>query len=93
MTMKLSPKEKQALKAKAHALKPIILIGAKGLTDNVLNEIEIALKAHELIKIKIAGQDKTERTALAVRICEHADAEHIQQIGNILVIYKENLDK
>jgi RNA-binding protein len=83
---------KKALKAKAHKLKPVVMIGAKGLTEQVLNEADIALDAHELIKIKVAGADKEEKVALAETLCRELDAEFIQKIGNIITIFREKKD-
>ena len=80
---------KQNLKARAHHLNPVIIIGAKGLTTAVLDETNIALEAHELIKIKINAIDKAERMSIATEICESLQAEFIQLIGSIVVIYRE----
>ena len=54
----LNPSERRALRAKAHALHPIVMIGSAGLTDAVLKEIDLALKSHELIKIRMLGDDR-----------------------------------
>lgn len=83
---------RQKLKAQAHHLKPVIQLGAKGLTEAVIEETKVALKAHELIKIKISGQEKDDRKEIAQEICEQIDADLVQLIGNIAVIYKENED-
>ena len=81
---------KQSLKAKAHHLKPIILLGAKGLTPAVVEETNIALKAHELIKIKINYAEKKEHSILAASLCEQLHAELIQLIGSTAIIYRKN---
>ncbi len=91
--MALSPKSRQALKAKAHALKPIILIGNKGLTPALHAELERALNDHELLKIKIACNDRDERKEMLEVICAHHEAELVQSIGNIGVLYRKNKDK
>lgn len=62
--MNLSTKQKQHLKGLAHGLKPVVLMGANGLTEAVLAEIEIALNHHELIKVKIASEDRETKTLL-----------------------------
>lgn len=90
--MPLTPKGRQVLKAKAHALKPIILIGSKGLTDAVKKEINIALDDHELIKIRIPVEDREEKKAIVAEICESASAELVQLIGKIAVVYRKNKD-
>ncbi|WP_133127586.1 ribosome assembly RNA-binding protein YhbY [Legionella nagasakiensis] len=81
---------KQLLKAKAHHLKPVILIGTKGLTPAVLDETNSALLAHELIKIKINGTEKSDRQMIAAEICKQLQANLVQLIGNIAIIYREN---
>lgn len=81
---------KQNLKAKAHHLKPVVLMGAKGLTDAIIAETDIALLAHELIKVKINGAEKEDRLMMANELCEKLNADLVQMIGNTLVIYRKN---
>ncbi|HAT2066898.1 TPA: ribosome assembly RNA-binding protein YhbY [Legionella pneumophila] len=81
---------KQSLKAKAHHLKPVVLLGAKGLTEAILAETNVALLAHELIKVKINGAEKEDRMQMAEEICEQLNAELVQMIGNTLVLYRKN---
>ena len=83
---------KQALKAKAHHLKPVILLGAKGLTEAVVAETLIALQAHELIKVKINGAEKEDRIIMAKDLCQQLNAELVQMIGNTVIVYKKNED-
>ncbi len=83
---------RQALRAQAHHLKPVILIGAKGLTQAVIDETSVALTAHELIKIKISGLEKTQREQLALDLCQQLGAELVQTIGHTLVIFRKNPD-
>lgn len=78
------------LRKQAHHLKPVILIGQKGLTDAVINEIELALVAHECIKIKIGGVEKPERQEMINQILTRVSAHLIDKIGHILVIYRKN---
>ncbi len=85
----LSSATSQILKAKAHTLKPVVLLGAKGLTPAVMQEIDIALEAHELIKVKLTKQDKEARLASTQRICQALHAEEVQSIGMILVLYRK----
>jgi RNA-binding protein len=84
---------RQVLKAKAHSLKPVVLLGSKGLTPAVLQEIDIALTAHELIKVKLAGQVREDRVEMKTQICSALKAECIQAIGMILVLYRKNPKK
>lgn len=87
--MTLSTKAKQALKAKAHPLKPVVMIGDKGLTDNVNKEIDRALTDHELIKVKVGAEDKDARRDLADAICKAQSAELVQLIGKIAVLFRK----
>lgn len=91
--MTLTSKQRQEFKAQAHSLNPVVMIGDKGLTENVLNEINIALEAHELIKIKIAGAEKTVREELAEHICQAQRCELVQMIGNIVIVYRKQTKK
>lgn len=83
----MDTESKRKLKAKAHTLKPVVMIGQAGLTDAVLTEIDIALNCHELIKIKIRAE-KDERSVIGKEICEKTGAALIQTIGQIAVIYR-----
>ena len=84
--------DKKILKAQAHTLKPVIMIGQAGLTSAVLSEIELALNHHELIKIKIRA-DREERKLISQKICSDTGAALIQSIGQIVVIYRLNPNK
>lgn len=80
---------KQDLKAQAHHLKPVVLLGSKGLTTAVIDETHCALDAHELIKVKINSLEKNERREQAHELCQAVQAELIQLIGNIAIIYRK----
>lgn len=82
--------DKKKLKAKAHSLKPVIMIGQSGLKEAVLSEIELALDNHELIKVKIQSDDRDLRNQIRTEICLKTEAEFIQSIGKIIVIYRKN---
>ena len=84
---------KQELKARAHHLKPVVLLGAKGLTPAVTEETNLALQIHELIKVKINGADKTARLEIAADLCQQLTAELVQLIGNTAILYRKNIDK
>jgi len=84
----LTSAERRALKAQAHHLHPVIMIGEAGLTPAVLNEIDIALKSHELIKIRVLGDDRERRGRLDREICAALGASPVQHIGKILVLYR-----
>jgi len=84
----VTPAERKALKARAHKLDPIVTIGGKGLTDAVLAEIDFALKAHELIKVRAGGMDRDDREQAMSAICARTGAEAVQHIGKILVLFR-----
>jgi len=86
----LSPKRRSELRSEAHKLNPTVIIGDKGLTDEVLSEIDRALKAHELIKVRAATDDRDARNVWMESICEKLEAHPVQQIGKVLVVYREN---
>ena len=86
--LSLSPAERSALRSQAHALKPVVLIGAEGLTDAVLKEIKVHLDAHQLIKIRVFGDERDERIAIYDEICDRLSAAPIQHIGKLLVLYR-----
>ena len=86
--MKLAPQEKKRFRTIAHSLSPVVTIAQKGLTESVSEEIERALTQHELIKIKIFAADRESRKALTLEICKAANAELIQSIGNVAVIFR-----
>ena len=90
MTPPLKPSKRSELRAQAHKLNPVVLIGDKGLTDEVLAEIDRALKAHELIKVRAATDDRDARNAWMESICAKLEAHPVQQIGKVLVVYREN---
>ena len=84
----LTPAERGVLRARAHHLQPVVMIGDAGLTARVLREIDANLKSHELIKIRVLGDDRHARDALMAAICAAADASAVQRIGKMLVIYR-----
>ena len=84
--------DKKKLRAEAHTLKPVVMIGQSGLKASVLAEIELALDSHELIKVKIRAE-REERKLISEKICTNTGAELIQTIGQIAVLYRLNPNK
>lgn len=82
----------KALKAQAHHLSPVVMIGSAGLTDAVLNELSVALNAHELIKVRVTGDSREERKAIMERICNQLACAPIQSIGKQLIVYRQRPD-
>ena len=91
--MPLSNNQLKHLRNLAHHLKPIVTVGQHGVTENVLNELEIALNHHELVKIKIAGEDRDERKAMIQMLIEKTAADMVQAIGKTLTLFRLNPKK
>jgi putative YhbY family RNA-binding protein len=89
----LTSARRSELRAQAHGLAPVVMIGDKGLTESVVAEVERALKAHELIKVKAATDDREARAAWMAALCEKLAASPVQVIGKVLVLWRENPDK
>ncbi|MDA1339247.1 MAG: YhbY family RNA-binding protein [Methylophilales bacterium] len=86
----LNSKQIAHLKALSHTKSPVVQIGNKGLSESVLKEIELNLKAHELIKIQVQDNDKAKRSITLVSICEKVGAEAVNHIGKQIVIFRAN---
>jgi putative YhbY family RNA-binding protein len=86
--IELSPKERQALKGQAHALNPVVLLGAQGLTAAVMREIDRALAAHALIKVRVPGDEREERDAMFRQMADELNAARVQSIGKLLVLFR-----
>ena len=84
----LTPAERRGLRAQAHQLDPVVMIGEAGLTPAVLNEINLALKSHELIKIRVLGDDRERRGRIEAEICAALEASPVQSIGKIVVVFR-----
>ena len=90
--MKLTSQQKKQLRGAAHGLKPLITVGDKGITPNLLNELKSALEHHELIKIKVRGSDREQRDVVISKLTTTAGAELVGRIGNVASIYKASKD-
>lgn len=90
--MDLSKSSIKNLRAESHRLKlkPVVMIGQHGLSDNVHTEIDVALSHHELIKVRVPGQEREEKKSMISSICEKHQAILIQSIGNVAVLYRRN---
>ena len=91
--IELSPAQRRELRASAHHLNPVVSIAGNGLTPAVMQEIERSLQAHELIKIKVHGVERTERELLLREVCNALDAAPVQHIGTILVVWRKRRDE
>ena len=91
--MPLSKNQIKFLRSKCHDLKPVVMLGQKGLSEAVLKELDIALDHHELVKIKLAMDDRDARKQVIDEICKQCQAEQIQSIGKTVSIYRLNKEK
>jgi len=89
---KLNTTQKKFLKGIAHGLSPVVMIGANGLTDAVFQALDQALSHHELVKIKIAADDRAQRKAMIEQMTQHTQAQTLQAIGKTVVLLRVNID-
>lgn len=89
----LNKKQLKFLKTLTHGLDPIVRVGQHGLTEGVLKELEIALDHHELVKIKVAADDREARDKMLQKMCKKTGAQTVQQIGGVAVLYRQNAKK
>jgi RNA-binding protein len=88
----MTPAERKAFKARAHKLEPVVIIGGKGLTDEVIAEIDRALAAHELIKVRAPAADRFERENLLKTLGIRTGAEPVQTVGKVFVLFRKKAD-
>ncbi|WP_294637808.1 YhbY family RNA-binding protein [uncultured Aquabacterium sp.] len=91
--IELNTTERRALRADAHHLDPVVMIGGDGLTAAVLKEADSALNAHGLIKVRVLGDDRTAREALFAQLCDQLNAAPVQHIGKLLVLWRPQPEK
>ena len=91
--MTLSTNQTKHLRSLTHSLKPVIMVGQHGVTENLLKELEIALDHHELVKIKIAGEDRDSRQQMIQQLSEASGAQTVQAIGKTLTLFRRNRQK
>ena len=92
MPAALSNPQKRYLRGLAHDLKPVIMVGAKGISDSLVAETGLAIERHELIKVRVAAGDRELRDQWITDLCERADAELVARIGNVAVLYRRSQD-
>ena len=80
--------DRKTLRSIAHSLSPVVTLAQKGMTENISRELDRALKDHELIKIKVMAANREARRALIMEVCESCQAQLIQSIGNVAVLYR-----
>lgn len=90
--MPINEAQKKHLRALGHKLKPVVLVGNAGLSEAVIAETNEALRAHELIKVKVRVGGRDERDAAVARLCERTGATLVQRIGNTAIVYRPDPD-
>ena len=90
MPIALTSAQKRYLRGLAHALKPVILVGGKGITEPLLAELDLALDHHELVKVRIAAEDRDARDAGIAVLLERSGAQLVQRVGNIACLFRRN---
>ncbi|WP_019938343.1 YhbY family RNA-binding protein [Bordetella sp. FB-8] len=91
--LELTSRERSDLRSAAHSLKPVVLIGDKGLSDAVLKEIDLALTTHGLIKVRAGGEDRETREALLADICEALSCAPVHHLGKLFILYRPSAHK
>ena len=85
----LSIQERKRLRQIGHTLNPVVMVGDKGLSESVIEELNRALNDHQLIKVKVVAEDREARAALIADIVAASESEIVQTIGKIALIYKK----
>ena len=85
----LSTQERKRLRRIGHGLNPVVMLGQHGVSDGVIEELHRALADHELIKVKVAGEDRELRQTLVDSVVSVSGAEVVQQVGKIILMYKK----
>jgi RNA-binding protein len=93
MSQVITAAQKRYLRGLAHPLKPVILVGGKGITDAVIAELDIALERHELLKARIAAEDRETRDAWISDLAERSGAALVQRVGHIVTLYRASREK
>ena len=91
--MVITAAQKRFLRSKAHHLKPVVMVGQHGLSENVMHEINLALDAHELIKVKLGVGDREEKKKILGEVIVNSKTELIQSIGHVAVLFRRNHKK
>ena len=93
MPVALTAAQTRFLRGQAHDLKAMLQVGGKGVTDALVAEVDLALEHHELIKVKVAADDREARDAMIADLVERTDATLVQRIGHTAVLYRPSKDK
>ena len=92
MSIALTSAQNRFLRGQAHDLKALLQIGAKGLTPAFLAELSAVLEQHELVKVKVGGEDRDARDAMIAEIAEKTESALVQRIGHVAILYRPSKD-
>ena len=93
MPSALTPRDRARLKARAHGLEPLVQVGHAGLTDAVVAEVDRALTAHELIKVRLGIADREHRDQASTALAARTDAALVQRVGKVAVLWRPRPDE
>ena len=93
MPIALTNAQTRFLRGQAHGLKAMLQVGGKGISQTLVDEVIVALEHHELIKVKIAAEDRDAREALARELATRADAALVQRIGHVVILYRPSIER
>jgi RNA-binding protein len=93
MSEPLTNRDRARLKARAHALEPVVHVGGTGVTDSLIREVDRALTAHELIKIKIPADDRAARIAIGDEVCARTGAAAVHRVGKVLILWRRRANE
>ena len=91
--IQLTPAQRKEHRAEAHHLDPVVMVGGDGLTANVKKEVDAALNAHGLIKVRVFSDDRVAREAMFHTLADELNAAPIQHIGKLLVLWRPMPEK
>jgi RNA-binding protein len=91
--LSLSNAQVKYLRGLAHGIRPVVMVGNKGLTDTLVQELETAIDFHELVKVKLATDDRDARVTLATELATRSKAEIVQRVGKVVCLFRRNRDK
>ena len=89
----LTAAQTRFLRGQAHDLKAMLQVGGKGITESLVAEIDLALEHHELIKVKVGGEDRDQRAAMIAELAQRSGAALVQRIGHTAVLYRPSKDR
>lgn len=87
----LTPRDRRTHRAAAHHLQPVVMVGDDGLSEGVLKEADLALRAHALVKVRVASEDRAARAAMLEQLCDTLNAAPVQHIGKLLILWRPKL--